>query len=236
MYVLKDFRAKDSISVEEIPIQCPFCNLAADYEKNVVYLETYMVYDWSGDNYYADVVFRCASRLCHRLFIYGYRDDRMTTETNFKLRYKSEYFKSPPHIPETVAKLSPKFVEIFTQADSAKKAGLTEIMGLGYRKSFEFLIKDYVLKNIENEKENIKKSVRGEYRLQNIITSYFSDNKRVQEIAKRVGWLGNDHAHYDRIQLDHGVEDLLVLIHIVMNHIDNELTADHYIQTIQPKK
>lgn len=49
--------------------------------------------------------------------------------------------------PMIIKRHCKKFISIYNQALTAEKNGLTEICGLGYRKSFEFLIKDYLLKN-----------------------------------------------------------------------------------------
>jgi hypothetical protein len=45
--------------------------------------------------------------------------------------------------PDAVAKLSPTFVSIFAEAEEAAQLRLQQIAGPGYRKAFEFLVKDY---------------------------------------------------------------------------------------------
>jgi hypothetical protein len=58
----------------------------------------------------------------------------------------------------TVDAISPQFVKIYNQAYAAESAGLNEIAGLGYRKSLEFLIKDYAISLTPDDAEAIKAS------------------------------------------------------------------------------
>jgi hypothetical protein len=72
---------------------------------------------------------------------------------------------------------------------------LLQIAGPGYRKSLEFLIKDYVCKDIDNS--SIKDTVYNE-KLGKVINNFIQDD-RIKKIAKRAAWLGNDETHYLRI-------------------------------------
>lgn len=42
-----------------------------------------------------------------------------------------------------IQEISPSFVKIYNQALAAEELNLSEIAGMGYRKSLEFLIKDF---------------------------------------------------------------------------------------------
>jgi len=68
---------------------------------------------------------------------------------------KSKINNAEKAFPKEVEKYSKNFIVIYNQAFTAEINGLTEICGLGYRKAFEFLIKDYLIKKIQ--KKNIKK-------------------------------------------------------------------------------
>jgi len=62
--------------------------------------------------------------------------------------------------PKEVEKYSRNFTIIYNQAFTAEINRLTEICGLGYRKAFEFLIKDYLIKkNPKEEHQKIKTSM-----------------------------------------------------------------------------
>lgn len=132
-------------------------------------------------------------------------------EKKLNLRTKSKNVKE---FPPMIVKFSPKFNAIYNQAYYAEQAGLDEICGLGYRKSFEFLIKDYVVRN--KPKEEIR-SIK-EMEIMPCIRQYVTDD-RVKALAERVLWLGNDHAHYFKKWKTKSLEDLKRLIDISIEWI-----------------
>jgi transposase len=90
--------------------------------------------------------------------------------------------------------VSPSFYEIFDQARSAEHHRLLEIAGVGYRKSLEFLIKDYLISRTDDpgRREEIKKRMLGA-----CIADYVTDD-RIKSVALPAWWLGNDETHYVR--------------------------------------
>ena len=56
-----------------------------------------------------------------------------------------------------ISELSPNFCEIYNQAYIAEQTNLMQICGTGYRKSLEFLIKDYLISiTPEDQHETIR--------------------------------------------------------------------------------
>lgn len=109
--------------------------------------------------------------------------------------------------PKRINVISKKFVRIYNQSMSAEAMGLDEICGLGYRKSFEFLIKDYLKKN--NPKSEHKKIETN--RVAKCIDDYVNDDA-IKVLAHRAFWLGNDHAHYVKKWTGKTLADLKDLI------------------------
>ena len=91
--------------------------------------------------------------------------------------------------PLEIQEISPSFCKIYADAYKAQQAGLSEIVGIGYRRAFEFLMKDYAIYRNPNEKEKIYASS-----LSQVVTEY-SPNEGTKEILLRATWLGNDFAH-----------------------------------------
>jgi hypothetical protein len=121
-----------------------------------------------------------------------------------------EFKKFPPE----VLKYSKQFIEIYNQSLTAEKNGLTEICGLGYRKSFEFLIKDYLIKKYDKpEHEKIKTMP-----ISSCINEYVT-NDEIKLLAHRVLWLGNDHAHYLKKWKGKTLTDLKNLIELTIKWI-----------------
>ena len=90
-----------------------------------------------------------------------------------------------------ISELSPNFCEIYNQAYIAEQTNLMQICGTGYRKSLEFLIKDYLISTLpEDQHEAIKNKF-----LNNCIRDNIS-NINIKTVASRAVWLGNDETHY----------------------------------------
>ncbi|QDP86741.1 DUF4145 domain-containing protein (plasmid) [Chryseobacterium sp. SNU WT5] len=115
-----------------------------------------------------------------------------------------------------ISSISEKFIEIYNQAFFAEQNNLFEITGVGYRKSLEFLIKDYCLKNNTSESEKILNMP-----IMQVINSYVND-ERIKNISKRAVWLGNDETHYIRIWDNKDVTILKTLIDLVVHWIEME--------------
>ena len=118
-----------------------------------------------------------------------------------------------------ITEISPQFVTIYQQAESAENHSLSEICGLGYRKALEFLIKDYCIFLHPDNEEAIQKKF-----LSNCIKDYI-DNPRIKALAEASAWLGNDETHYIRKHPAYSISDLKVFINATVAFIDSELAV-----------
>lgn len=127
---------------------------------------------------------------------------------------------------DIIQEISPKFVEIYNQSLASETYDLTELSGMGYRKAFEFLIKDYLI-YLDPEKED---SIKKDPSLQNCISNYPQIDSMVQRIAKPTAWLGNDFAHYTKKYTDSGLSDLKrcidATVYMICMHITTETTKE----------
>ena len=130
-----------------------------------------------------------------------------------------------------INELSPSFIKIFNDAYRAEQVGLTEVVGLGYRRAFEFLIKDYAIgkENDEAKKENIKKM-----QLSQVVNTYFPDGE-VKDLLVRAAWIGNDFSHYESRHLNIKLEDLRQLVLISVSKIDESIKTRKFIERIDRK-
>jgi hypothetical protein len=137
----------------------------------------------------------------------------------------------PEPFSETINKLSPMFVSIYNEAKTAKENGLSQVAGPGFRKAFEFLIKDYAKSG--KEKAEDKNRIEGEF--SGVVVNNYISDERIKELAKRVLWLGNDETHYLRIWEDRDINDLLTLISLAIHWIEIDLLSSQYINSM-PRK
>jgi hypothetical protein len=115
-----------------------------------------------------------------------------------------------------------KFIKTYLQSLEAENYGLDELAGMGYRKSIEYLVKDWAIHNNPTEKEKVESMWLG-----NVITNYYDGE--LKEILERATWLGNDQAHYNKLFSEFDISVLKELIDLIMVELDRQYKKNHYI-------
>lgn len=203
-------------AVEEVGV-CPHCGIAT----SPTFIDGYLI----GDNNshilpVAYIIFYCPS--CHQLYIAKYYIPYDYYITNDIIPYNlTPIFPSctypmnhaSPTFSNNIKQLSPMFVETYTQACYAEENENTKgLAGLGYRKSIEFLIKDYLIKIYPDNKDNIIKMPLGK------CINYL--NEDIQDLAKAATWLGNDEVHYFKKHNNYGIDDMKKFIQYLVIDIE----------------
>ncbi|MNJ49179.1 hypothetical protein D3C77_443970 [compost metagenome] len=153
-----------------------------------------------------DVVYKCIRKQCERIYVGNFRSTWTVDGQLFKCyRVLPENGHVEARIfDDVIAQISPGFIEIYNEAFIAEHYDLLHIAGMGYRKSLEFLIKDYAaLASPDNE--SIIKNPKTT--LSKVIKEFVSDPRLVMS-AERAAWLGNDETHYVRKWEDKDITDL----------------------------
>ncbi|MGB7202300.1 MAG: hypothetical protein WBD16_08515 [Pyrinomonadaceae bacterium] len=209
-----------NISIEiEYPDECPLCH------KNIFPIFLTAIQSSERPNE-IQTAFRCTSDECDSIFIGVYRESQSSNYLLEELRPKSTFEAS---FEPTIKDLSPAFVKIYNQAIAAEAHDLDQIVGIGLRKAFEFLIKDFAIYLSPNDADAIKAKW-----LKNVIDEYIED-PNLKKVAERVTWLGNDETHYERLWSEKDLKDLKRLIHLSLNGIDTVIASAQYIEDM-PKK
>lgn len=139
-------------------------------------------------------------------------------------------FPKPPaatEVEEGIEAISPAFVEILGQAEEAEHLGLTALVGIGYRKALEFLIKDHLVRKHPDQAEEIARKHLG-----NCISSLVTD-PNIKACAERASWLANDETHYERRWRDKDIEDLKVLLKLTRYWISSEHLTETYSESMR---
>lgn len=197
----------------DVPDACPICHRHSEV--------TFVTADAVDQNRGVQAVFKCAYQGCRAFFICSY-----AARPSSALVAVRPIKPQVTQFPETVAKLSPAFVSIFAEAEEATQLGLTQIAGPGYRKAFEFLIKDYAKSLAPDKASDIEAKFSG------AVVNEFVPDVRIQAVAKRSLWLGNDETHYLRKWTEHDVADLVTLIKLTANSIEIEQLSKGYVQNM----
>lgn len=131
-------------------------------------------------------------------------------------RYELEYVlpsnSNPTVFDDVINNISPDFANIYNQAKQAEESGLNELVGIGYRKALEFLIKDYLIHKQNENPETIKSLYLGDCVKK-------LNNDRIQTLAKGAVWLGNDETHYEKRHVDYGVEHIKLFTQALIGYI-----------------
>ena len=125
-------------------------------------------------------------------------------------------------------KLSPEFVSIYNQSIEAESNSITQgLAGLGFRKSLEFLIKDYLIKYKHQNKNTIINLDLGK------CVDKLDDD--LKDIAKASVWIGNDEIHYFRKNPEYDTETLKAFINCLVLEIDMEYSKKKAKELIHKK-
>lgn len=160
--------------------------------------------------------------VCKKHFVVKY----LGVSGNYKLEYT---FPTNPHpilFDEIINNISPQFSIIYNQAKQAEDLGLNELVGIGYRKSLEFLVKDYLIRVQEENEQTIKSALLG------TCINMITDNK-IQTLAKGATWLGNDETHYEKRHPEYDVSYIKLFITTLVEYIVGENAFKQALQLIQ---
>lgn len=135
---------------------------------------------------------------------------------------------APSSFSQPIQNISPMFTETFSQSETAEAEDLLEIAGCGYRKSVEYLVKDYLCHKTPDQAEAIK----GEF-LGTAIKRI--DDIRVRTLAERAVWIGNDETHYIKKHEALDITDMKRFITAMLHYIESELLFEEAL-SISPER
>lgn len=205
----------DNLKVDyETVGECPLCHTGLDPEEVAAYLFP------TSEEYRLFVIHYCFK--CEQCYIGKYSETEghlcFGNPIFFPARSKNLKFDL------SLEKLSPDFVKIFSQAVCAEENNLDQIAGIGFRKSIEFLIKDYLCKKLSEPEKNVVKKENLSQSINRI------SDKRIQILASRAAWIGNDETHYIRKHQDRDITDMKRFINAMVHFIQSELAFQEALE------
>jgi hypothetical protein len=210
-------------AIDEFPDNCPYCHQGI-HPKHIVSVSIGRDMNWMQG------VYQCPRSTCGLIFIATYcAEDIRGGGKAFILQSIDPKCPKEPIKKDTIEVMSPKFYKIYTEALFADDMELKEICGPGYRKSLEFLVRDFI-KQIPIEETVTKKLT-----LAQCINNYVEDGD-IKDAASLCAWLGNDETHYYRKWENKDLSDLKALLYVTINFIDNKLTLKQQKSTMQKLK
>lgn len=201
------------------PMECPFCHnrITPKAIGTTVLFKNKL-----------SVVFHCPNdEDCSQLFVAYYIPSDKAGQWKLENVMFGKHADKIFH--KSIEEVSPSFVQIYNQAFSADKHDLKEICGVGYRKSLEFLVKDYAKKYNPDSIDEIEKIP-----LQQVINKFIKNNE-IKEVASRAVWLGNDEAHYVRKWIEKDLEDLKDMIDLTITFIRSSFDYKKLVASMPSK-
>lgn len=219
-----DNNESESVLGYESVTQCPRCKTSLI--PNAVYAAIYIpkVPKPRRDNPCATILNYCAN--CQSCFIVSYNTHLIGTNRDITLYETVNAGSSEPicfcgsKFSDSIMNLSPKFIETYNQSENAEAINLTQIAGMGYRKALEFLVKDYAIKKNPDKQNEIESAFLS------VCIKKYIDNPKIQTLAEKSTWLGNDEAHYNKDRTGENIPTLKKLITACADYIEIELTVD----------
>lgn len=202
------------------PMTCPHCfrQMKPDHIETVI-----VHYEQRSRLTRKVAILKCTYSDCLKPIMRYYEEDSAGIVGGLQADYRElplSYSKEvKTDLPKNIQELSPNFVNNYKETLLAKEYCLNELIGMGYRKSIEFLIKDFVLKTNQAEYLKINKMP-----LKTVIENYLTSSEKLQTLGLACAYLGNDFTHYERRNLDKDIEDLERFLKLLVSYISNELT------------
>jgi len=215
--IIQTSRNSFKVKLDKVADRCPSCNRGT---------ETHFLFGYCNNlNDETTIFFRCNFNDCLSLIKTYYKED-LDDFSNTILAFE-DYdvpFKDQVEIPKEIRNISPEFIDIYTESYAAFQFNLLKISGAGFRKSFEYLIKDFLIHH-----EGIDPKLIDSSPLSQCIDNHIQ-NEKIKDISKRTAWLGNDHVHYKKVWNEKDINHLLKLIEIVMHFISYEIHAKQILK------
>lgn len=192
------------------PSVCPHCGFGTDapFAKKDVY-------SYNG-HYLLVATCTCTSCGKHFFFVCEYDSGK---ENYDPIVYPNIDFT--PYSNEILEKISSRFIDMYNQALQSEFHKNLELAAIGYRSALEILVKDYAIKELGQNPEEVSSK-----KLCSAIGTYLNQEELVKT-ADVIRILGNDYTHYKRKYPQHDFELLKGYMEIFLKQIEVQYMINH---------
>lgn len=211
----------------EYPTICSFCNRTGDQE-------CIEIIGISGEHEFDAVgVFYC--KYCKNSTVNFFINEKFyyMDEENAKTHYpyvltvadQSPRLTYQNEIPEIVQAKYKDFFDIYNQAATAESSNLLHLAGMGYRKSIEFLVTDFLKDYPTDDSVTHEWLENPETRLKQKIEKL--PNQRLIRTGTAIAYLGNDETHYTSRHPDFNLQHMKKFIGLLIKELESEFIYDN---------
>lgn len=174
------------------------------------------------------VFLSCTNEKCFKYHVQAFEFTRRDVGYSIQIGRKIPYtyrVMLENSLPAIVNDAFPSFKVIYEQSLEAESQGLDQIAGIGFRKSIEFLIKEYVIHQDPDSAEDVKSKFLGK-----VIKENLSEFPKIQTLATAAVWIGNDETHFVRVHNDKDIQDMKEFLTAAALFISAELKVEEAIE------
>lgn len=171
------------------PTLCPHCGVSTD----AVCRDARALPFSSAGGQLHFVSFAWACTACGRHFVSCHVADKGQSTAALVCVYPPAALYAPDPL---VQDLSPRFVDLYRQAQAAEDLEAWDVAAMGYRAALEVLLKDYAIRALGRDEKAVARS-----KLADLIVEVFHEQELVN-CADVVRLLGNDYTHFQRRYTD----------------------------------
>jgi hypothetical protein len=219
----RDVRIEDDYANHKLSIIFPrMCSICQDDTFQPSFLVGVFV---KGDSkgLFMESVFQCTNLKCNSLIIGYYK--RVNNHVPFELIKVSPVEIKEKNFNPEIKEVSPRFVHLYNQLFIAEEKKIDIILGIGYRKAFEFLLKDFLVYIDPKVKEKLVDASLI-YCLNKI------DNKNISVISNKVPWLGNEEDLFTRQWTGKDINDLKKMIDVTSSYITANIRLKKHMEKL----
>lgn len=201
------------------PKICAHCNYTGDQ----LYLSGVAFPYEDPDDTERDILLVTFCQYCKKVTLHFYIEEIDFGDTKYELVSTIPKLKSPMTLQNLSVELQNKFPDFFTifkQSQEAELNNLDHLAGMGYRKSLEFLVTDFLLEYLP-EGTSVDWLTDPSTTLNQKIGKLPSE--RIRKLSTAISYLGNDETHYTRRHPEHGITSIKVFINALLSDMDNEI-------------
>lgn len=212
----------DSFPVED-PRMCMHCRNTGSQVKVELTVVT-------GVNKICDAVGVYACSLCKETTVHFFEnkkfyfksDDGRNTYPKIlvsKSTFPRDYYNVD--IPTNIQTDFNRFSTIFQEAQTAEESGLSELAGMGYRKSIEFLVTDFLIKYPTTEDLTEEWLTSPRTTLKQKVDKL--PNERLIKTGTAISYIGNDETHYSQQNPEYNIHDMKLFIKLLIKEVESEI-------------
>lgn len=221
---------ESEVTTVDINSVCPHCGIPIDPTVLSAHSNS-LINKLSGS---LCVLLSCTNPVCKKYHVQAFEYTRYAQGFSIEIGKKVPYTYKPileNNLPEEINNTFPNFATIYNQALEAESMALDQIAGVGFIKSIEFLIKEYVIHQNPNLSEEIKAKFLGK-----VINENLKEFPKIQTLAKAAVWIGNDETHFVRVHDDKDIQDMKEFLTAAALFISAELKVEEALEfTNRPK-